>query len=386
MDLDILKYRNLFPSDITDAGAFLLKVMPWLPPLSQNAARLILKPLVCDDCALDTLRNLESKNYIWKRSTAIGNFYAITSKTSRVLDVHRERATHRKQQIELKPLPTNILKSSIAAAALLKCGAVAYLRAWKGTPPEVQAEYLRKQGIRKRDFEWKLAQLNSDTINLLPRSIVNLEAVLAEMADGLITGKIPFTLPYRTRLYQTTNDNFLTNANIYDVGRAAVSKASSRLTKDAAARMTDKELDYLETARQQTEQAKNSCTVLTYLHGAKPLSLATLEDNGIFLTSLKNEIGFGVLNNGNYGLPTDILNARIDYAISFADRLKKEFRISIYTLPENKALTEKRLSRCTILGKARIPDIAWVEVPTKRPPLKSETWKNVLAAVSANEK
>lgn len=381
MDLDILKYKNLFPSDISEAAAFLLKVMCLLPPLHENAARQILKPLICDDNAVKTLRDLERKQYIWKRTTALGNFYAITSKTDAALDVFHERTAHRRQAIYLKPLFTYILKTDIAAKALVRCGAIAYLRAWKSLPQEEKDRYLSEHGIDNGTFNFRIAKPGISTINLLPRSIVSLDSVLSEMAGGITNGKIPFTKPYNQKIYQAADSAFLKCGKVYDVGKDYVSKLSSKFTKSGIAHRTPQENAKLLEARKQTGDAKRGCEALTYAHGIKPLTLSTLGENGIFIIDLKDSLHLGILDNANYGLTPAVLNARLDYCVSFSEQLNKKLTITIFSLPEYISSTKKRLEKCGLFGGLSEQDILWNEVSRKRPPLKSETWNKFMEVI-----
>ncbi len=382
MNLDMLKYRNLFPSDISEAAGFLLKVMALLPPIHEHAIRTILKPIICDDNIRGTLYLLENNQYIWKRKTAMGNFYAITSKTEKALDIDCEKKAHRNQNINLKPLYTNYLKGQIAANALLKFGAITYLRSWKQLDEFEQTEYLSKHNIDRRKFEWKISQMDCRTIDLLPRSIVNVNSVLAEMADGILNGRIPFTPPYNNKLYDCAESNLLKNARVYDTGKIALSKLSARYTKNGSSKFSKKEYEDLVTIRNQYEAAKKSCGVITYYNDIKPISLSVLDDNGIYVISLsKDEVSFGILDNARYGLSLDVLNTRLDYCVSLAEQLKAKPAITLYCLPESINITKKRIEKCRVMNRHNSPMIQWIEVAESRPPLRAETWKKIMSEV-----
>lgn len=382
MNLDILKYRNLFPSDINESAGFLLKIMALLPPIHENAIKMILKPLICDDNVRGTLYFLEDKKYIWKRHTAMGNFYAITSKTEKALDIDYEKSAHRKQEINLKPLYTNYLKGHIAATAILKCGAASYLKHWKMLEESEQEVYLRKCGIERRNLEWNISQINCKTIDLLPRSIVDTNSVLSEMADGILNGKVPFTAPYSKKIYKNTDYDLLKSASVYDTARIAISQRSACYTKDGSCKLTEGEYSDLLTVRNQYEAARRNCEVITYYNGIKPMSLSVLEDNGIFIVAINDEeIHFGILDNARYGLSLEVLNTRFDYCISFAEHLKMKYKFSIYCISESLKITQRRIEKCKILKRIINPSIEWIEVEEKRPPLKAETWKSTVLEV-----
>lgn len=325
---------------------------------------------------------LENNQYIWKRKTAMGNFYAITSKTEKALDIDYEKKAHRNQSINLKPLYTNYLKGHIAANSLLKFGANTYLRSWKQLDESEQTEYLSKHNIDRRKFEWKISQMDCKTIDLLPRSIVNINSVLSEMADGILNGRIPFTPPYNQKLYDCAESSLLKNARVYDTGKAALSKLSARYTKNSSSKFSEKEYENLVTIRNQYEAAKKACGVITYYNGIKPLSLSVLEDNGIYVISIsEDEVSFGILDNARYGLSLDVLNARLDYCISLAEHLKAKPKITLYCLSESINITKRRIEKCKVTKGVNSPNINWREVVESRPPLRAETWKKIMLEV-----
>ena len=379
MNTKVFQYRNILPPDVSEAGRFLLCVMAFLNfPIGEGAARRILKCVVCDDNAPGTLKQLISGGYLIRRETGQGVFLAITAKTLSYLDIHAEYTPHRTVKIPDASLLTNRLKGELAAREIVSLAASVYIEAWDKLPEDEQQRYLAQKGTDQHRFEQALLSRSTTTIDILPRSLVSAKEIVKAVVDGLEAGRIPFTAYHRQAVYRSADlpmlhamEN-LDGALRYKMTTAAMRKKPDENCGSIKAKRYLELTDELAAIDQTITALKPKATVLTYAHGEKALTLSNLDANGIYIRTIADgQIYFGILNNAPYGLPGDTLSRRIDMCVSLADHLSLTPFISIYTLPEAREVTRRRLPyTLERLALPNPPQIRLATLPDKKPVTK----------------
>lgn len=133
----------------------------------------------------------------------------------------------------------------------------------------------------------------------------------------------------------------------------------------------------LNVAQQFLEGISPHCAIYPY-NGSnsqgKVISPQILEYNGIVLTLSNAQLSFHVFNDCVNGLKRDTLLSRIDIALSLAETLGCEHRITVHTLEENKTVMQKHIT--WILRNKKLPDDPEIDIKTistKNPATKYDT-------------
>lgn len=318
-DIEIIKYSNLFPTDVTRGGHLLLCVLYFGCPFHKSSLLLLTRPFMGEAEAITLLKLLSEKGYLNITETGMGKFYSITAKTVSFLDVEKNRKPYRSQKVAERLYLTYYLQSRLIAEHLvLKC-----------------------LPVMKQD-------------DLLPKNKEKKDEVISAMIWEIRNGTIPFLEGYNSRLYKTIKHPLIQSLCIYEKTAMRISALSAKLnaekmraTNDANA--ANRYLSVYNTLcelRRDLEEAKLRGTILTYSHGAKVLTLQNLLLNGIVIQEASADtIVFGLLDNTIGGLSTKKLRERMDYITSFAEHLGMEYTVHLYVAEEYSAISEKTLSK-----------------------------------------
>lgn len=399
------KIANLFPPDVSPAGRFVLCLLHLSSPISNTALRMVLKPLVCDDNVPSTIQALLDGGYLYERDTDQGRFFALSARTSAYID-YRNETTHRRQQIGDKNLITYRLASGILAEKLVSIAAKLYVQAWDKLTAEQRTAYLTEKyeqyklqstigfATFEAAFTKEIQRANVRTIDLLPRSLVTQESVIEAMADSVQAGKIPCTEHFNKARYTNSSDKFLKLLQSYD---AAQSYKLSLAAKRQVAKLkmdTDPQAakDYLKLhhemgkAAQSIKELTAATELLTYRHQKRVLSLHILAQNGIFMRGYKDGmLYFALLNNAADGLKPHILDMRLDYIVTLADKLGKTASVMLYSLPADAQKTVKRLAALHTSSNPAstftMPSMSYHNIPVAVKP-KFEVWHNFVSFLS----
>ena len=383
MDLKIFQYRNLFPAGVSQPDQFLLCVMGILKfPLHDGTVRRILKPVLCDELAPRLLRKLVEEGYLAYRHTGQGTFYAVTAKTLAFLDYNGQHKPHRTAKIADAALLTNQLKGEIAAREIVRLASAVYAEAWDALSPAERSNYITEKGLDARLLEKAIAGRGVACIDALPRTLVSHKAIVKTVADGIAQGCVPFTPAFQSALCASAPHSFLHAMGDYE---EAIHRKMQLAAQRKSPTHPSQARRYLDLTRElakvnaQIEDIKSQCTLLTYRCGEKILCPSVLESNGIFIRSIGNgDICIGILNNAPAGLPVGTLIRRLDIAVSLADILNLHPTIYIYTLPEHKDMTCRRLAlSLDKLALPDLPEILFCQVFDKHPKPKHITMSTI---------
>lgn len=404
---DLFKIVNLFPPDVTPAARFLLCLLHLSGPVSQTALKMILKPLICDDNVAPMIQSLIDGGYLHSRNTYQSRFYALSPRTEAYID-YRDETTHRRQSIADKNLLTYRLQSGIMAEKLATVAAKQYLAAWDKQTADQKEAYLTKKynQYNLKDyidyqafctaFTEEIQRATVKTIDLLPRSIVTQEEVLEALAKSVLAGKILFTDHYNKAIYHSGSGEFLKKMLAYDTAQSYKMALSAKRqaaqvkmdTDPQAAKDYIKLNDELDKVCKSIEDLKHDIELFTYRHKEKVLSLRVLEQNGIFLRGQRDGVlFFGLLNNSADGLHGGTLDVRLDYIVTFADKLGKPPRVTLYSTPGSTEKTTKRLAILTASMKSAsryaIPEVSYRNIPCTVKP-KFEVWHDFTDYLTAS--
>lgn len=398
---------NIFPPDVTPAGKFLLCLLHLSGPISNTALKMVLKPLICDDNVSPTIQALVDGRYLHSRDTDQGKFYALTAQTEAYID-YRDETTHRKQVIADRSLLTYRLESGILAEKLVAVAAKLYLNAWDKLTAEQRNAYLHGKYSQyhlkdfigftafEAAFREEIQRATVKTVDLLPRSLVTQEDVIQAMADSVQAGKIPFTLHFNKALYHNYGSEWIKRLLAYDTAQSyklslSAKRQAAKLkmdTDEQSAKAFLKARHELGKLAQSMKELTPTVELLTYRHGKRILSLHILELNGIFLRGHRDgTLFFGILNNSIDGLPAHILDARMDYIVSFANKLGKNASVMLYSAPGDAQRTAKRIAALTAPAKPAtsyaIPKVSYHSIPATVK-LRHEVWHNFLSFLTAS--
>lgn len=402
---DPFKISNLFPPDISPAEKFLLLLLHLSGPISNTGIRMVLKPLVCDDNVPKIIQKLLENGYLHARDTDQGKFYALTPRTAAYIDYKGITPVHRRQSIADKMLLTYRLQSYVMAQKLVRTALSLYLSAWDKLAAEEKQQYLAERYTQYNlkdtiDFsafqEFIVKELHPNrfrALDLLPRTLVKQEEVIQAMTDQIQAGNVTFTEHYNKAIYTDYNDPFVKLLNAYDAAQVQKQSLSAKLhglkvkidTDPAAAEEYRKVFIERENVNHSIKDLASKTALPTHHHKAKILSLRILEQNGIFIRGYRSDmLYFGLLNNYTCGLPSHILDMRIDYIVTLAERLGKTPHITVYSLPSDTALTANRVYALAAHRKPSstytMPKIAFktISVSVKD---KYEIWHSVISSM-----
>ncbi|MBP1736945.1 MAG: hypothetical protein H6Q60_826 [Oscillospiraceae bacterium] len=368
----VFNYYNLFPSDVTETGRFLLSAMSFMPPLHEHALKLMLKPLVCDDVAPKTCKELVRAGYLYCEDTNSGKFYALTAKTHQYLDYEQKNSHCRRDAIKPSNLLSFRLQSLIIAERLVSVATAVFLEEWHSLPVHSHEEYLNMNGLDKAAFDAALVEKTVATIDVLPRSIVQNSKVISALENAILSGTIPYTDCHNPALYENLDAQYpaLARLHAYDwllqkkmtiAARQNANKSDPALVKELA--VINNKLNLL------SPQAG----IFLLNGGQKAITLSLLQANGIFLEDLGEEtVHFGLINNKSDGLTARTLSGRIDLMVSLALALGRESEVTIYTLADDQQAVNKNLKQVLdrLSTKIDVPAVHWTVLPTTAPPCK----------------
>lgn len=318
-NIEIIRYSNIFPADVSREGHLILGLLYFSCPFHRNSLLLLTRPFMGEEEAAALLRQLTNKGYLKKTETGLGSFFSLTARSMSYMDVEKTQKPYRSQKVAERMYLTYYLQSYITANHLvLKCLPV-----------------IGKDG-------------------LLPRSIDGKYEIISGMIREIMNGTVPFVDGYNSRLYRTIKHPITQSLNIYEKTAERISALSSKMN---AARMRAKNdpkamseytalHNMLCGLRRDLEEARRRAIILTASHGAKVLTLQNFGLNGIFIEEVKEDaIVFGVLNNCVYGISPRKLRERMDYITSFAEHIGVDFSVHVYITEECWPMMRKILAK-----------------------------------------
>lgn len=388
MNYKIFKYRNIFPADITEPEQMLLKLMwIWDFPLHQRSVRIILKPFVCDELVPKLLERMVNGKYLVKKDTGLGAFYGLAAKSKRYLDYNKEHSPHRTTDIPDRTLCTNLMKGELCAEAIIRVAVTVYMEAWASWTSLQRSVYIQEKNFDPAGFQAALKASNTAAIDVLPRSILDQDKLTAAIAKAFQAGEMPFTDDQKNLIYDWKRKPFLETINRYDITNhskmrfSAQRKALGLINTEEKAKRHQELTAQLNIAQQFMKGITPYCIIYPY-NGSnsqgKVISPQILEYNGIVLTLSNAQLSFHVFNDCVNGLRRDTLLSRIDIALSLAETLNCEHRITVHTLEENKTVMQKHIT--WILRNKKLPDDPEIDiktVSTKNPATKYDTISSI---------
>ena len=355
-DLTIMKYQNLFPSELSRIEHFLLCLIHFSCPFHRNSLLYLLKPFAGDDEAAAILKKLVETQYLYRSDTGLGTFYAITAKTAAFLDIEHAQNPHRKQKVSDRMLLTYWLQSYIISTTLFN--------------------FITPICTELKHF---------------PRNKKEKELVVSKMTQFILNKQVPLVDGYNAQLYNSFTSTTLKNLRIYDAMQSGISKLSAQLNAASIRARTDTSAaaEYLSLDNDLTSLKAELQTIipksqsLTYKNGLKVLSLNILQQNGIFIENIQdNMMSVGLLNNVLGGVSAKRIAMRLDYIQSLAESLGMTPYINLYTLHRDRMVLQKRIERLKL--PFVLPTISYQEIPDGVPS-RSELFNRISHQYDAAE-
>ena len=332
-ELDLFDYRNIFP--LSRTASFVLTLMYLCPfPFSRTSLFLLLKPLCSDKEAAAMLNQLVNMDYLHEDN----GFYALASKSIICLDIYKENAPHRSRAISIESLFVYELKSFIVADRLVNA----------------VIPFVQDKG------HWPINESDRSTI---------IRCMIKQIQDKTI----PFVKGYNKNIY-TEHKNELKYLQEYELNSVYLSKLHAQLNASAIKAKTNiKEADNYNRIHKELTRVEKAikkiipiCQMLTYENDLKILTLATLEQNGMFVEEMTDtSIKIGLINCAASGIKNYVLRRKLDYAYTFATTFGLQLSVVIYAAERNRDIAEKRLTK--LKTPFPLPDIKSIYIPEKLP-------------------
>jgi len=342
-ELELFNYRNLFP--LNRATSFVLTLMYLCPfPFSKTSLLCLLKPLYSDKEAASQINNLVREGYIHTKN----GLYALSSKSVKGLDIHKEKLPHRKKTISIENTFVYEIKSFIVAQELVN-----------SVMPIIQ-----------NNGHW-------------PKNEKERTKIIHHMISQIQNKVIPFVKGYNVEVYSNSlaKTKYLRE---YDINSLYLSKLYAKLNASAIiARTNPQEVENYERIYKELNQVKATlkkitplCQMLTYTDNIKVLTLSILEQNGMFIESIDDSIvAIGLINSATSYITNYRLRKKLDYAVTFASTLGLTLSVSIYTDERTKLIIENRIKKLN--APFDMPSITIKPIP-ERLPSRTEYLKRIL--------